>query len=150
MTAHTSTKAAITELRQLARGIHASVLDDRGLDAALSALASRSHIPVSLDVRMNGRCSRDAEAAVYFSIAESLTNAAKHSRASECRVIVRLREGGTLWARVEDNGMGGATVQPGGGLDGVSNRVLAAGGTFRLDSPQGGPTALEVSVPCAS
>jgi len=148
--AHTSTKAAITELRQLARGIHASVLDDRGLDAALSALAGRSHIPVSLDVRMDGRCSRDAEAAVYFSIAESLTNAAKHSRASECRVIVRLREGGTLWARVEDNGMGGAQVQPGGGLDGVSNRVLAAGGTFRLDSPQGGPTSLEVTVPCAS
>ncbi|MDP3949351.1 histidine kinase [Microbacterium sp.] len=148
--AHTSTKAAITELRQLARGIHASVLDDRGLDAALSALASRSHIPVHLDVRMDGRCSRDAEAAVYFSIAESLTNAAKHSRASECRVIVRLREGGVLWARVEDNGMGGAQVQPGGGLDGISNRVLAAGGTFRLDSPQGGPTSLEVSVPCAS
>ncbi len=148
--AHTSTKAAITELRQLARGIHASVLDDRGLDAALSALASRSHIPVHLDVRMDGRCSRDAEAAVYFSIAESLTNAAKHSRASECRVAVRLREGGTLWARVEDNGMGGAQVQPGGGLDGISNRVLAAGGTFRIDSPQGGPTSLEVSVPCAS
>lgn len=148
--AHTSTKAAITELRQLARGIHASVLDDRGLDAALSALASRSHIPVHLDVRMDGRCSRDAEAAVYFSIAESLTNAAKHSRASECRVVVRLREGGVLWARVEDNGMGGAQVQPGGGLDGISNRVLAAGGTFRIDSPQGGPTSLEVSVPCAS
>lgn len=148
--AHTSTKAAITELRQLARGIHASVLDDRGLDAALSALASRSHIPVHLDVRMDGRCTRDAEAAVYFSIAESLTNAAKHSRASECRVIVRMREGGVLWARVEDNGMGGAQIQPGGGLDGISNRVLAAGGTFRLDSPQGGPTSLEVSVPCAS
>lgn len=148
--AHTSTKAAITELRQLARGIHASVLDDRGLDAALSALAGRSHIPVHLDVRMDGRCSRDAEAAVYFSIAESLTNAAKHSRASECRVIVRRRDTGELWARVEDNGMGGAVVQPGGGLDGISNRVLAAGGTVRLDSPQGGPTALEVSVPCAS
>ncbi|GAB3597228.1 sensor histidine kinase [Microbacterium tumbae] len=148
--AHTSTKAAITELRQLARGIHASVLDDRGLDAALSALAGRSHIPVHLDVRMDGRCSRDAEAAVYFAIAESLTNAAKHSRASDCRVIVRRRENGVLWARVEDNGMGGAQVQPGGGLDGISNRVLAAGGTFRLDSPQGGPTSLEVSVPCAS
>lgn len=148
--AHTSTKAAITELRQLARGIHASVLDDRGLDAALSALASRSHIPVHLDVRMDGRCTRDAEAAVYFCIAESLTNAAKHSRASEARVIVRRREGGTLWARVEDNGIGGAQVQPGGGLDGISNRVLAAGGTFRLDSPQGGPTSLEVNVPCAS
>jgi signal transduction histidine kinase len=148
--AHTSTKAAITELRQLARGIHASVLDDRGLDAALSALAGRSHIPVSLDVRMDGRCSRDAEAAVYFAIAESLTNAAKHSRASEARVVVRLREGNTLWARVEDNGMGGAQVQPGGGLDGIANRILAAGGTFRLDSPLGGPTSLEVSVPCAS
>jgi len=148
--AHTSTKAAITELRQLARGIHASVLDDRGLDAALSALAGRSHIPVSLDVRMDGRCSRDAEAAVYFAIAESLTNAAKHSRASEARVVVRLREGNTLWARVEDNGMGGAQVQPGGGLDGIANRILAAGGTFRLDSPMGGPTSLEVSVPCAS
>ncbi|SEB38209.1 sensor histidine kinase [Microbacterium hydrocarbonoxydans] len=148
--AHTSTKAAITELRQLARGIHASVLDDRGLDAALSALAGRSHIPVSLDVRMDGRCSREAEAAVYFSIAESLTNAAKHSRASEARVTVRLRDGGVLWARVEDNGMGGAQVQPGGGLDGIANRILAAGGTFRLESPVGGPTSLEVNVPCAS
>ncbi|MDQ4214799.1 sensor histidine kinase [Microbacterium sp. ASV81] len=148
--AHTSTKAAITELRQLARGIHASVLDDRGLDAALSALAGRSPVPVVLDVRLDGRCSRDAEAAVYFSIAESLTNAAKHSRAGECRVVVRVRDGGTLWARVEDNGVGGATVVPGGGLDGIGNRVLAAGGTIRLDSPVGGPTSLEVSVPCAS
>lgn len=162
--AHTSTKAAITELRQLARGIHASVLDDRGLDAALSALASRSPIPVQLDVRMDPSTSsgtqgygsgtqrpgRDAEAAVYFSIAESLTNAAKHSRASEARVTVRVREGNTLWARVEDNGMGGAQVIPGGGLDGIANRILAAGGTFRLDSPQGGPTSLEVNVPCAS
>ncbi|RUQ06068.1 MULTISPECIES: sensor histidine kinase [unclassified Microbacterium] len=169
--AHTSTKAAITELRQLARGIHASVLDDRGLDAALSALASRSPIPVQLDVRMDPstgsgtqgggagtqgygsgapRPGRDAEAAVYFSIAESLTNAAKHSRASEARVTVRLREGNTLWARIEDNGMGGAQVIPGGGLDGIANRILAAGGTFRLDSPQGGPTSLEVNVPCAS
>ncbi|WP_394195084.1 histidine kinase [Microbacterium foliorum] len=148
--AHTSTKAAITELRQLARGIHASVLDDRGLDAALSALAGRSHIPVHLDVRMDGRCSREAEAAVYFSIAESLTNAAKHSRASEARVTLRLRDGGVLWARVEDNGMGGAQVQPGGGLDGIANRILAAGGTFRLESPVGGPTSLEVNVPCAS
>ena len=153
--AHTSTKAAITELRQLARGIHTSVLDDRGLDAALSALAGRSHIPVQLDVRLdpgmtgaNAGC-RDAEAAIYFAIAESLTNAAKHSRASECRVVVRSRDG-ALWARVEDNGMGGAQVQPGGGLDGITNRILAAGGTFRLDSPAGGPTSLEVTVPCAS
>lgn len=157
--AHTSTKAAITELRQLARGIYASVLDDRGLDAALSALAARSHVPVQLDVRMEGRPAagggtfRDAEAAVYFSIAEAITNAAKHSRAAECRVTVRLRDAGTpsavLWARVEDNGIGGATVQPGGGLDGISNRVRAAGGEISIASPQGGPTTVEVSVPCA-
>lgn len=148
--AHASTKSAITELRQLARGIHASVLEDRGLDAALSALASRSHIPVTLDVRLPGRCERAAEAAVYFSIAEALTNAAKHSRAAACRVHVRLRDEGTLWARVEDDGLGGARVVPGGGLDGIVNRVTAAGGTVRLDSPQGGPTSVEVSVPCAS
>ena len=87
--AHTSTKAAITELRQLTRGIYASVLDDRGLDAALSAVVGRSHIPVNLDVRLAQRYDRDAEAAVYFAIAEALTNAAKHSRASEARVTVR-------------------------------------------------------------
>ncbi|MCP2635817.1 histidine kinase [Microbacterium sp. HD4P20] len=148
--AHTSTKAAITELRQLARGIHTAVLDDRGLDAALSALAGRSVVPVHLDVRMDGRCSRDAEAAAYFTIAEALTNAAKHARATECRVVVRLREPGTLWARVEDNGIGGATITPGGGLDGIVNRVVAAGGHAEIDSPAGGPTSVEVSIPCAS
>jgi len=148
--AHTSTKAAITELRQLARGIHASVLDDRGLDAALSALVGRSHIPVSLDVRIEGNPGRDEQAALYFAIAESLTNAAKHSRATECRVVVRSRpDAGALWARIEDNGVGGARIVPGGGLDGISSRVTALGGTARLDSPAGGPTALEVSVPCA-
>ncbi|MDQ1110949.1 signal transduction histidine kinase [Microbacterium testaceum] len=148
--AHASTKSAITELRQLARGIHASVLDDRGLDAALSALASRSHIPVTLDVRLPHRCSRPAEAAVYFVIAEALTNAAKHSRATGCRVHVRLRDDATLWARVEDDGLGGARIAPGGGLDGIVNRVTAAGGTARIDSPQGGPTTVEASIPCAS
>jgi len=148
--AHTSTKAAITELRQLARGIHTAVLDDRGLDAALSALAGRSVVPVHLDVRLDGRCSRDTEAAAYFTIAEALTNAAKHARATECRVVVRLREPGVLWARVEDNGVGGARVVAGGGLDGIINRVVAAGGQARIDSPVGGPTSVEVSIPCAS
>lgn len=148
--AHTSTKAAITELRQLARGIHTSVLDDRGLDAALSALVGRSVIPVHMDVRLDGRCSRNAEAAAYFAIAEALTNATKHSRATEVRLVARLREPGVLWARVEDNGVGGARIVPGGGLDGIVNRVLAAGGEARIDSPAGGPTSVEVSIPCAS
>ena len=158
--AHTSTKAAITELRQLARGIHASVLADRGLDAALSALAARSHVPVQLDMRLADRALidnsryREVEAAAYFIIAEALTNAAKHSHASECQVLGRLHDAGTpearLWVRVEDNGVGGAEVQPGGGLDGITQRVRAAGGTLRLASPAGGPTTLEVSIPCAS
>ncbi|MNW39287.1 Oxygen sensor histidine kinase NreB [compost metagenome] len=150
--AHASTKSAITELRQLTRGIYASVLDDRGLDAALSAIAGRSHIPVGLDIQLNGRYPRVAEAAVYFAIAEALTNAAKHSRAQRCQITVRVREHEgqqSLWARIEDNGTGGARITPGGGLDGINNRVLAAGGTFSLDSPQGGPTAVEVNVPCA-
>lgn len=151
--AHVSTQAAITELRQLTRGIYASVLEDRGLDAALSALASRTHIPVHLDIRLSRPCGKHVEAAVYFTIAEALTNASKHSRATECRVIARTQEHHgtpTLWARVEDNGIGGARIVPGGGLDGVANRILAAGGTFDLDSPIGGPTVTEVRVPCES
>lgn len=150
--AHTSTKFAITELRQLARGIHTSVLTDRGLDAALSALAGRSHIPVALDVHLPHRVDPDAEAALYFVIAETLTNAAKHSRASQCRISVRLLQGAGpyLWARVEDDGIGGAQVVPGGGLDGITNRVVAAGGTIHVHSPSGGPTTVEVHIPCAS
>ena len=148
--AHSSTKAAVSELRQLARGIHASVLHDQGLDAALSALAELTHMPVHLDVHMSSRCSREAETAVYFAIAESLTNSAKHARASECRVHVRIHDDGMVRARIEDDGLGAANVVPGGGLDGVSNRMLAVGGTFQLFSPDGGPTVVEVSAPCAS
>ncbi|MGF3052451.1 sensor histidine kinase [Microbacterium sp. YY-03] len=148
--AHLSTKAAITELRQLARGIHPAVLDDRGLDAALSALAARSHVPVLLDVQVSGRCSKPTEAALYFVIAEALTNAAKHSHARQVRVTVRERDGGRVWARVEDDGTGGAVRTPGGGIDGIAGRIAAVGGSFSLTSPVGGPTTVEVSVPCAS
>jgi len=148
--AHTSTKAAITELRQLARGIHPAVLADRGLDAALSALAARSHIPVHLDVRLSSRCTPETEAAMYFAVAESLTNAAKHSQAASARVTILERPGNMIWARIEDDGQGGARRLPGGGIDGVANRVAAAGGTFSLTSPPGGPTTIEVSLPCAS
>lgn len=151
--AHASSKSAVTELRQVARGIHVAVLDDRGLDAAVSALAARSVVPVEVDARIEGRCSRDAETAVYFAIAEAITNAQKHSRASRIRVAIRTRhaEGGsTLWARVEDDGIGGAARQPGGGIDGLAHRVAGVGGTLTMTSPAGGPTAIEVDVPCAS
>ncbi|RWR23284.1 sensor histidine kinase [Agrococcus lahaulensis] len=152
--AHASSKAAVTELRQLARGIHVAVLDDRGLDAAVSALAARGAIPVEVDARIERRCSRDAETAVYFAIAEALTNAHKHARASRIRVAIRTRQPAdappSLWARVEDDGIGGAERQPGGGIDGLAHRVAGVGGTLTLTSPVGGPTAIEVDVPCAS
>lgn len=148
--AHTSTKAAITELRQLARGIHPAVLDDRGLDAALSALAARSHVPVHLDVRLARRLTKEIETALYFTIAETLTNAAKHSNAQAVRVTVLEREGQRIWARIEDDGRGGAVRTPGGGLDGIAGRIAAVGGTLTVTSPAGGPTTIEVSVPCAS
>lgn len=147
--AHASTKEAITELRQLARGIHPAVLEDRGLDAALSAVAARSHIPVELNVQLAGRCSKESEAAMYFAVSEALTNAAKHSGARQCRVTIMPRPGGLLWARIEDDGHGGAHRVPGGGIDGVANRVAAAGGFMYVVSPAGGPTSIEVSIPCA-
>jgi len=163
--AHSSTKTALTELRQVSRGIHASVLADRGLDAALSSLAARNPLPVELDMRLDDAVGpggesaapspryREAETAAYYLIAEALTNAAKHARATGCRVQGRIREAGTpqasLWIRVEDDGVGGARIVPGGGLDGIAQRVHGAGGTYTLASPDGGPTSLEVSLPCA-
>ncbi|QUW19396.1 histidine kinase [Agrococcus sp. Marseille-Q4369] len=147
--AHASSKNAVTELRQVARGIHVAVLDDRGLDAAVSALAARSAIPVEVDARLERRCSRESETAVYFAIAEGITNAQKHARASRIRVSIRTREH-ALWARIEDDGIGGAERLPGGGIDGLANRVAGVGGTLTLSSPVGGPTAIEVDVPCAS
>ncbi len=148
--AHLSTKEAITELRQLARGIRPAVLEDRGLDAALSALAARSPIPVTLDVRLDGRCGEATESAMYFAVAEALTNAAKHAAATSCRVTILSRPGGMIWARIEDDGIGGARAVPGGGIDGMIRRVQAAGGTLSLTSPESGPTTIEVSLPCAS
>ena len=147
--AHGSVKTAVTELRQLVRGIHPAVLQDRGLDAALSALVGRSAVPVEIAVDLHRRYPNQVEAAMYFAVAEALTNAAKHSGASAIRVLMT-EHNGSLWARIDDNGRGGATALPGGGLDGVQKRVTAAGGTFTLSSPEGGPTTIEVSVPCAS
>ncbi|WP_306232818.1 sensor histidine kinase [Agrococcus beijingensis] len=147
--AHASSKTAVTELRQVARGIHVAVLDDRGLDAAVSAIAARSVIPVEIDARIEQRCSRETETAVYFAIAEAITNAQKHGRASRIRVAIRTREH-SLWARIEDDGIGGAERLPGGGIDGLANRIAGVGGTLTLTSPAGGPTAIEVDVPCAS
>jgi signal transduction histidine kinase len=146
--AHEQAKQAITELRDLARGIHPVVLTDRGLPAALATLAGASHIPVELDVDTGERPAASVEAAAYFVVAEALTNANKHSGATKAAVRVA-RRGPVLQVRVSDDGAGGA--DPAGlGLRGLRNRVEALDGTMTLASPPGGGTVLAVELPCGS
>lgn len=150
--AHATTKAAITELRRLARGFHPAVLEDRGLDAALSAVAAQSPVPVAVDVRVP-RLAPETEAAVYFAVSEGLANVVKHAGADAASVRVGLESdpaGGTrVVARIADDGRGGAVLVPGGGLSGIADRIRSAGGHFFLDSPAGGPTELTVELPVA-
>jgi signal transduction histidine kinase len=147
--AHDEAKRAITELRELVRGIHPAVLADRGLDAALSSVAARCPIPVELLVELPDRPPAAIEATAYFVVAEALTNVAKHSRARSARVRVS-RRGPLLSIEVTDDGIGGAAVQHAGGLAGLRDRVRAVEGTLRLASPPGGPTTLLAELPCGS
>jgi signal transduction histidine kinase len=146
--AHSDAKLALTELRDLARGLHPAVLTDRGLDAALSGLAARSTVPITLDVQVEPRCSPTIEAIAYFVVSEALTNAAKHAKATSARVTVR-RAAQSLRVVVEDDGVGGA--DPGGsGLTGLADRVGGVDGSMQVQSPTGGPTVITVELPCAS
>jgi signal transduction histidine kinase len=145
--AHDSAKEALSDLRDLARGIHPSVLDDRGLDAALSALVAGSPVPVTVDVDMPQRPSRTSEAVAYFFVAETVTNVAKHARATHAAVTIR-QDGTVMRILVADDGGGGATATPGGGLAGLRDRLAAVDGTLSVSSPLGGPTRLEAVIPC--
>ena len=147
--AHAEAKAALVELRGIVRGLHPAVLDDRGLDAALSGLAARSPVPVSLDVHVPGRLPRPVEAVAYFVVSEALTNVVKHSGASRAQVVARV-DGGTLRLRIVDDGAGGADDSRGTGLTGLRQRVASVDGTLTLESPLGGPTVLEAWIPCGS
>lgn len=147
--AHEEIKESITELRHLARGMHPAVLTDRGLDAALSAVASRSPVPVNLQVDLPARLDAETEAVLYFAVAEALTNVAKHSGATTAQVQITRGDQG-VQARIVDDGTGAAGITPGGGLSGIRDRVRSAGGSFTLTSPAGGPTQIEVQVPCES
>jgi signal transduction histidine kinase len=147
--AHGETKAALVDLRNLARGIHPAVLTDRGLDAALSALAERSPLPVDVSVLVATRPSPTVEAVAYFVVSEALTNIAKHSHAHRARVSA-LRMQDTLIVEIVDDGVGGARLEPGSGLSGLRDRARSVDGTFSLTSPPGGPTALRVELPCES
>ncbi len=122
--------------------MHPSVLEDRGLDAALSGLAARSAVPVRTRVELPARPPRAQETAAYFVVAEALTNAARHAGATRVDVEVRQRDG-RLAVRVADDGRGGAAPAPGGGLAGLAQRIEALDGTLTVTSPPGGGTTLE-------
>ncbi|MEU6860381.1 sensor histidine kinase [Glycomyces sp. NPDC046736] len=147
--AHEEAKQVLTDLRDLVRGLHPAVLEDRGLDAALSAVAARSPVPTRLRVDMDRRVARDIEAVAYFVVSEALTNAAKHSRAKSATVDITI-SGSRLLLRVTDDGRGGADPERGTGLQGLADRVRSVEGTFHLSSPLGGPTTIEAELPCAS
>ena len=146
--AHEEAKRALAELRDLARGIHPAVLTDRGLDAAISALAARSPVPVDVTVA-TGRLPDPIESIAYFVVAEALTNAAKHARATEIAVRIA-REGDWLVVEVRDDGAGGADPAAGGGLAGLADRAAGVDGRLTVTSPAGGPTVVRAELPVAS
>ncbi|MEN3122657.1 sensor histidine kinase [Janibacter sp. LM] len=144
--AHRSAKEAIVEMRHVARGIVPPILADRGLEAALPALAARSAVPTSVDVRDVGRLDPTTEAIAYFVVSEALTNIAKHSGAAHAEVDVTTNDG-HLVAVVTDDGRGGADPSLGTGLTGLRQRLTAVDGTLDVSSPSGGPTRLTATLP---
>ncbi len=146
--AHEEAKAALAELRNLVRGLHPPVLEDRGLDAALSGVAARMPIPVRLTVNVPRRPPPTIEAVAYFVVSEGLTNITKHARASQAEVFVQ-QDGDRLHIIVTDDGVGGADPARGTGLAGLARRAESVDGTMEIASPPGGPTLLTVDLPCA-
>ncbi|MFG3302353.1 sensor histidine kinase [Micromonospora chersina] len=139
---------ALAELRRLVRGIHPPILTDRGLHAALAALAADSPLDVRLCGDPDARHPAAVESAAYFVVAEGLANAAKHADASRCTIAL-VPGTGTLTVSLTDDGKGGADLA-GSGLDGLRRRVEALDGALTLTSPPGGPTVLHAELPCAS
>jgi signal transduction histidine kinase len=147
--AHSEAKAALVELRDLVRGVHPPVLTDRGLDAAISGLVQRCPIPVDTHVDVPVRPRAAVEAVAYFTVAEALTNVAKHSRATHARVVIdgAPGPGGTLNVVISDDGIGGAKAD-GAGLRGLADRVAGIDGALSVESPPGGPTIISAILPC--
>jgi signal transduction histidine kinase len=135
---------SLTELRELARGIHPAVLTDRGPEPAL---VSRAPVPVTLEAHCEGRLPGSVESAAYFMVSEGLANVAKYARATEARVAVRRVDGGVI-VEVTDNGIGGANAAQGSGLRGLADRLGAIDGKLSLDSPPGRGTRLRAEIPC--
>jgi len=140
-------KEALTELRELARGIHPAVLTETGLAGAIQALVERSPAVVTITDVPRERFPAVIEATAYFVVSEALANVAKHARAGTAQVSIR-RLPGRLAVRVSDDGAGGARPERGSGLAGLADRVASAGGVLRVDSPPGAGTRLEADIPC--
>jgi len=147
--AHDEAKEALAELRSLVRGLHPAVLDDRGLDAALSGIAARAPLPVTLRVDVPRRASATVEAVAYFVVSECLANIARHAAARQAEIRVR-RAGDLLCIVISDDGAGGADPARGTGLASLAQRAASVDGTMRIDSPAGGPTRITVELPCES
>ncbi|MEV7686579.1 sensor histidine kinase [Streptomyces bungoensis] len=144
--AHGEVKLALQELRDLARGIHPAVLTDRGLDAALSSVASRCTVPVKVTADLPARPAAAIEGIAYFTVSELLQNISKHSRARTASVEVwRARD--RLLVQVRDDGRGGADPDGGSGMRGLAERLGAVDGLFVVDSPPGGPTVVTAELP---
>ena len=139
-------ESVIEELRELSRGIHPAVLTRGGLAPALKTLGRRSPIPVAVDVRVLARPSERVEIAIYYIVAEALTNIAKHAQASSARVFVNIHDG-NAHVCIDDDGVGGADPQSGSGLIGMRDRVNALGGTMSLQSGQSTGTSIRVRFP---
>ncbi|MEU3658838.1 sensor domain-containing protein [Streptomyces sp. NPDC032940] len=146
--ARRSSAEALTELRELVRGIHPPVLAERGLGDAVRALALRLPVPAETEVDLPGRAEAPVESAAYFAVSELLTNAVKHSGADRIWVDVHHREG-LLRISVTDNGRGGAVAGAGSGLAGVERRLGTFDGVLAVSSPAGGPTMVTMEIPCA-
>ncbi|MDJ0381494.1 sensor histidine kinase [Streptomyces sp. G-G2] len=144
--AHGEVKIALQELRDLARGIHPAVLTDRGLDAALSSVASRCTVPVRVHVELPGRPVAAIEGIAYFTVSELLQNVSKHSGARMASVDV-WKSGERLLIQVADDGRGGASTSAGTGLAGLAERLDAVDGVLVLDSPPGGGTTATAELP---
>ena len=138
---------ATRELRELARGIHPAVLTDRGLEAALNGLAARSPVPVELIQTPHERLPSPVESAVYFVVAEALTNVARYAEARTVSVSV-VRSNGDVDVQVTDDGVGGADPAQGSGLRGLSDRVAALDGRLELMSADGAGTTVRARIPC--
>ncbi|MEZ4623329.1 MAG: sensor histidine kinase [Thermomicrobiales bacterium] len=148
--AHEEAKQTISDLRNTVRGIHPAVLTDRGLDAAVSAVAGNSPIPTTVTVDLPGRFLPIVESTAYFVVVEALTNIVKHAEATEVSVSLTYREPDMLVVTVRDNGKGGADPANGTGLIGLASRVEALDGSLSISSPAGGPTTLKAVIPCGS